>query len=102
MLIIGEMIDDMKEELHYAKKYYKTAANIKEEHPELARKYIELAKAELGHALTLHQMAVETVNRMKENKEDISEYMKECYKEAHDYYIEKYDKIAYLINKFMY
>ena len=101
MLIIGKIIDDMKRELSTAEDYYKLANKVKIEYPDIARKYIDIAKVELSHATALHTLVVDLVQRVKSGiTKEVNDFMQNYYKESHDYYSDKYDKLSYFLNRF--
>lgn len=91
--MIYDMLDDMCCELKYAKRYYHKALNLKQEYPEVARKYINIAKEELSHASLLYEL---TLNLSKELKDEVG-----FIKEKHCHYITTYDELSYKLSKFM-
>ena len=99
MKLIYDLINDIKEELEGAKHYYRTAIYCKEKHSDVSRKLIEIAKAELNHANSIHQLIVDLISQYKAKGKEPSEYMMKIYECSHNEYIEEYDELNYKINK---
>lgn len=93
LYMILDMLDDMNCELKYAKRYYYKALNLKHDHPDLARKYINIAKEELNHATILYDITEALAKEMPE-KSDIIESKHQCYTMT-------FDEINYKLSKFM-
>ena len=99
MKLIYDLINDIKEELEEAKHYYRTAIYCKEKHSDISRKLIEIAKAELNHANSIHQLIVDSISQYKAKGKEPSEDMMKIYECSHNEYIEEYDELNYKINK---
>ena len=99
MKLIYDLIYDIKEELEGANHYYRTAIYCKEKHSDVSRKLIEIAKTELIHANTIHQLIVDLIAQYKAKGKEPSEYMMKIYECEHNKYIEQYDELNYKINK---
>lgn len=94
---IKELSDEMKEELEGAKCYAKLYVNYKSSNPSLAKKYYEMANDELKHANYLHEMAVEKINKVKEENLSFPEYMEMIWKDKHDAYIDEMANIKVIL-----
>ena len=79
MKLIYDLINDIKEELEGAKHYYRTAIYCKEKHSDISRKLIEIAKAELNHANSIHQLIVDLISQYKAKGKEPSEEMMKIY-----------------------
>lgn len=96
---IMDFVYQMKEEIEDAECYYKEALYYKDNNNEYSRRYADLAKQELNHAMILHDMAVTKINEVEEKGIKASAGMKEMWNKAHVEWIAKMKEIEYAINR---
>lgn len=96
MLLIGEMAREIACELEYSEKYADKAMILKDEVPDISRKYAEIAKEELNHADMIHEMAV-SLAKKAEGK--ATEAMAAYWKDTHESFIKKRDELSYRLSK---
>ena len=68
--------------------YAKSAVHYREEYPDLARVYADMAEQELTHANKLHDFVVKFINEVRRTKEPPA-YMLEVWEEEHNEIIEE-------------
>lgn len=100
---LAKYIDYIKEELDGAEDYAKLALKAKEEgNTMLYDIAIKIAPVELEHSLLWHNLAVEEIRKEKEELKykniEIPPYMEYGWEKQHDYFVDKYTKIKYLID----
>lgn len=91
------LVDEMKEELASAKEYAKTYTEYKASDPVKAKKYMEMAKDELKHAMYLHDIAVDKIDEATAEGIDAPDYMKEIWTDEHNCYLEQYAVVQYIL-----
>ena len=90
MTKIKKYVADIKEELDGAKHYmecaleYKAAGNTTR-----YAKYKEMSMQELGHAMSLHEFAVQDIEQLKSVYPEIPNDMLDKWEKAHVEYVEK-------------
>lgn len=77
--------------------YAKCAVHYKDEYPELARAYAEMAEQELGHANKLHDFVVKFIAKTREIAEP-PPYMLEMWDEEHKEIVEEVAKAKAMIS----
>ena len=88
MKIIKTIAHQIHEETEGAMDYAKSAVHYREEYPELARVYADMAEQELTHANKLHDFVVKFINEVRRTKEPPA-YMLEVWEEEHKEIIEE-------------
>lgn len=87
---IQEYVEKIKDELEDAKDYAEKAAYWKYEGNASRQKYYyEMANDELKHAKMIHDLAVEDINKMKEQGYTAPEKMQEAWMLSHAEYVDK-------------
>ena len=90
MTKIKKYVDEIAEELHDAKSYMETALEYKAAgNSTRYAKYKEMSTQELGHAMNLHEMAVQDIEQLKSVYPDIPQEMLDKWSHAHVDYVEK-------------
>ena len=90
MTKIKKYAEEIAEELDGAKKYIEKALEYKAM-GDTARytKYKEMSVMELGHASTLHEFAVQDIEKLKAVYPDIPQKMMEAWNKSHVNFVEK-------------
>lgn len=96
MMLIGEMAKEIWCELEYAERYADKALILKDEMPDISKKYAEIAKEELGHADMIHEMALSLA---KKSEGKATEAMAAYWKDAHETFIKKREELSYRLSK---
>lgn len=90
MTKIKKYVDGIAEELHDAKTYMETALEYKASGDgNRYTKYKEMSVQELGHAMALHDFAVQDINKLKEVYPEVPQKMMDKWDHAHVEYVEK-------------
>lgn len=97
---IKTLIKSMYMELKAADCYYEKAIKFKEDYPQLASVYIEIASQELTHCDKFHSAAVSLINKYKSTNKEVPESMQAIWEFEHTCIIEEYDELKYKISKF--
>lgn len=84
MKIIQKLSDMIDDEITDAWKYAKCYQNYKEDEPELARTFQQLANEELNHMERLHAQVVRMIKVQKEKTGDPPEWMLKVYEYLHE------------------
>ena len=100
MKVIKCLIESMYMELEAAECYYHKAVKYKEDYPQLASTYIEIANQELQHCDKFHAQAVTQITKYKQTSEEVPEAMKAVWDYEHQCIVEDYDELRYKISKF--
>lgn len=100
MKIIKCLIDSMYTELETAEKYYDKAIKYKDDFPQAALVFNEIASQELAHCEKFHSTAVTLIAKEKSTNQNIPESMKSIWEYEHAKLIKKYDELKYCISKF--
>ena len=82
-MIAEQIHDETDGAMHYAK----NAVHYKEEYPDLARTYAEMAEQELNHATRLHEFVVKFIAKARERVEP-TKYILELWEEEHSEIVE--------------
>lgn len=83
MYKIRMLAEDMKTEIKTAEHYYESALYCKDINPDQSRKFAEIAKQELSHAMIFHDMALYEVNKAKDEGKEPTEEMKKAWEKVH-------------------
>ena len=90
MTKIKKYVDDIAEELDGAKHYMETALEYKALNDiNRYNKYKEMSIQELGHAMALHEFAVQDIEHLKGVYPDIPSKMMEKWDKSHIDFVEK-------------
>jgi len=90
MTKIKKYVEDMAEELDGAKHYMETALEYKAAgNSDRYTRYKEMSVQELGHALSLHDFAVQDIEKLKSVYPEIPSDMMDKWQKAHVNYVEK-------------
>ena len=90
MTKIKKYVDEIAEELESAKAYMETALEYKAVgNSTRYTKYKEMSMQELGHAMTLHEIAAQDIEQLKTVYPDIPQDMLDKWNHAHVDYVEK-------------
>ena len=99
---IKNIVCYIKEELQDSKKYLDKTAEAKTQGlTEIYQTAYKLAQDELSHALSWHDVAVNLINKkrqeMQQKGEKVPQFMLDTWNDEHKYYIEETAKIKYMI-----
>lgn len=94
------LIESMYMELEAAECYYWKALNFKDDNPQIAQVYIDVAAQELTHCDKFHSSAVSLINKFLSTSKEVPVSMKEIWEFEHARIIEEYDELKYKISKF--
>lgn len=90
MTKIKKYVDEIAEELNGAKNYIETALEYKAMGDSTRyTKYKEMSVMELSHASTLHEMAVQDIEKLKAVYTEIPQKMLDDWNKAHVEFVEK-------------
>ena len=90
MTKIKKYVDDIAEELNGAKDYMEKALEYKAAgNQNRYTRYKEMSIQELGHAMNLHEFAVQDIEELKKVYPEIPSDMMEKWDKAHREYVEK-------------
>lgn len=90
MTKIKKYVDDIAEELDGAKHYMETALEYKAVNDGARyNKYKEMSMQELGHAMALHDFAVQDIEHLKTVYPEIPKKMMEKWEKSHVDFVEK-------------
>ena len=90
MTKIKKYVDGIADELHGAKFYMETALEYKAMgNGERYNKYKEMSIQELGHAMALHDFAVQDIEQLKTVYPDVPQKMMDAWDKSHVDFVEK-------------
>ena len=90
MTKIKKYVDEIAEELDGAKHYIETALEYKAMgNSTRYNKYKEMSIQELGHAMNLHEFAVQDIQQLKSVYPDIPQKMMDAWDRSHVDFVEK-------------
>lgn len=99
MVIIKTISKRIKEEIHDAEWYARSALEEKDQHTTLANLYHRLAEEELGHASMLHDEAVAMIRKISTEKE-VPPVMRELWSWQHGEIVEEEAEVRRLIDMY--
>lgn len=99
MYKIRMLADDMKTEIKTAEHYYESALYCKDINSDQARKFADMARQELAHAVILHDMTLYEVNKAKDEGKEPTEEMKKAWDCMHVEYIDKVRTLEYKLGR---
>ena len=100
MYKIRMLCEDMKSEIKMAKHYYESALYTKDINPDQFRKFAEIARQELNHAIILHDMALYEVNKAKDAGKTPTDEMMTTWEKIHVEYVDEVKTLEYKLSKF--
>ena len=87
---IKKYVEDIAEELDGAKHYMETALEYKAAgNADRYNRYKEMSVQELGHAMSLHDFAVQDIEKLKSVYPDVPQSMSDKWDKAHVEFVEK-------------
>ena len=93
---IKELTDNIKDELHDAKKYAKLALAYKDSRTRLAVLYDTLSRQEMDHMTALHKEVMMEIEEYRRDHGDPPPAMQARYDILHEMFIEKSEKVKRL------
>ncbi len=97
MKLIKRLSKFINEELHDAMRYAKCAIEQKDERPELARTFLQLANAEMEHMQLLHQSVTALIDEERRTNGEPPPGMVEAYDMIHEWQMEEAAEVRSLI-----
>lgn len=87
---IKDYVDKIEDEIEGAKEYMEKALWYKAKNDSTRyAKYKEMSIQELGHAMNIHQFAVEDIEKLEAVYPEIPEKMQEAWDKSHNEFVEK-------------
>jgi len=99
MKLIKKLSRMIEEEIRDAEKYARCAIERKEDRPELARTFIQLAEQELGHMQMLHNAVVQLIEEQRRTQGEPPAGMMEAYDLIHEWQMEHAEEAQALIRR---
>lgn len=99
MRIIMKLSRMIEEEIRDAEKYARCAIENREEHPELARTFLQLAEQEMGHMQMLHNSVVQLIEEQRRTQGEPPPGMMEAYDLIHEWQMDHADEAQALIRR---
>ena len=93
---IKELTDNIKDELHDAKKYAKLALKYKESRPRLSVLYDALSRQEMEHMTALHKEVTIEIEEYRREHGAPPAPMQARYDILHELFVEKAEKVKRL------
>ena len=100
MKIIMKLVSLIDEEISGAKEYIKLARREKEERPDLADAFADLAEAEMGHVKTLHAEAAKIIEEVRQRDGEPPAGMLAVYDYEHEQQIDRAEKVKRMISEY--
>ena len=88
MKIIEQLCDKISAEIGSAEEYAKCALKYKEERPQLAETFYQIANEKINHMKLLHGQVVSIIEQYRKEKGEPPETMKALYEFLHRKHIE--------------
>jgi F0F1-type ATP synthase membrane subunit b/b' len=95
MKIIKALVEKIKDELDDAEEYEDKAELVYLEYPDLTKKFQELARQELAHAMYLHDAAVELIEAKKKSGVVIPQGMLDIWNAEHAVMMKRYKNLKF-------
>lgn len=95
---IKTIAEQIRDELDVAEEYAKEAAKLKETRSSDASSYADMARQELGHADTLHKMAVRLIEKKTADGAEIPAAMQTVWDWEHERMIDRMGKIKAMLS----
>lgn len=99
MTELRTLVEDIESEVEMAEHYYESALLYKDINMEFARKFVDIAKQEINHAMILHEMAITCVRKAEEKGLVPTDYMKSRWEDAHVKMIDKVKELEYKLSR---
>ena len=99
MKLIKQLSRMIEEEIRDAEKYARCAIERKEDRPELARTFIQLAEQELGHMQMLHNAVVQLIEEQRRTQGEPPAGMMEAYDLIHEWQMDHAEEAQALIRR---
>lgn len=99
MKLIKKLSRMIEEEIRDAEKYARCAIERKEDRPELARTFVQLAEQELGHMQMLHNAVVQLIEEQRRTQGEPPAGMMEAYDLIHEWQMEHAEEAQALIRR---
>ena len=100
MKIIKTLSEMIIDEVEGAEKYAKESVMLKDERPEIAKMFYNLANEELGHVNTLHISVVSLINEYKAEHGDPPANMMAVYEYLHGKQINKVAEVNAMLAQY--
>lgn len=100
MKIIKKMSEMIIDEADGAECYAKKALMYKDERPQLARMFYQLANEELGHVDTLHSAVVDLIKEYRDEHGEPPESMMAVYDYLHEKQIEEVAEVKAMLSEY--
>lgn len=97
MLMLKDLVENIREELEDVKKYAEASARVKLEDPALANVYADLGMEEMKHAEKLHRAAVELIDKATANGKEAPQAMRAIWDFEHKIMIEEMARAKHLL-----
>lgn len=100
MRIIKKLCAMIDDEIDGAITYAENAVLYKDDEPELARMFAELADAELKHISRLHEEVVEFIGKARDSGVTVPTGMMETYTYLHERHIERANEVRNYLTQY--
>lgn len=97
MKIIKKLSRMIEEEIRDAEKYARCAADNRDDRPELARTFLQLANAELEHMQILHTAVVNLIEEQRRREGEPPPGMLEAYDIIHEWQMDQVADVRAMI-----
>lgn len=98
MLMIKDLVENIREELHDVRKYAEEAARVKMDDPAMASVYADLGMEEMKHADRLHRVAVEMIEKFKSSGREVPPAMRAIWDYEHKVMMEEMAQAKHLLD----
>ena len=100
MKIIKKLNYYIEDEIHGARDYAKCALKYKDERPDLARMFYNMANQELGHMNELHNAVVNLISEERQKNGEPPASMMAVYEYLHDKHIEEAAEVNNILSMY--
>ena len=100
MQLIERLCDQISDEIGDANKYVRDALAYRDERPELARTYYQLAEQEMGHMEALHRQVVSIIEEYRRNNGEPPADMQARYDWIHRRHVDEAAEVRILMAAF--